>query len=978
MIGSLKGKLATWSGLVETTDIAPSAGAFGVLEDCVISRDGTEIHPAPGTRLCGKPFYGQSVVVTTVSVGVSVTTLTLNATAEQNTNSYLPSTVKIYVPADDAVYTMTRTGANTGTIPTITSLIANSDKIQIQRKKSVHDMGVADKRAAIVLETKIYQSVSTEVNNLATMVCSGPLSIDAPPGPGIPDETDAGFVMWPTPTAFPYNLAEVGHDVSYARKLRHYDIVRRMQCDTTNGRLLIAVPGLGIMFEANVRRATQWMPRGTTTAANQPDPRYTKMLGIPRGLMPNSAASNAGGGGALLAGYYAFAVGYYDPYSMEIGLLSPVQVVQAANADTGGPTGHNQIDVYPARARAAAYECLGLQSVAYLDGPYTTVAEARQSTVQPYYTVGPLKKTDDIGAFNASLAAYCDKISFVTLLSNLLPIRPNRYGVLEEPPPGASWVRVVRNHMFCGAERPTYWDFDAWPVQATIDGITNYFLVLPHEWQVDTPLFGPMSWGKIPASFAGRIVAEIESSAVANMGSIVSIHNGVTGGITTDLPDGSQTGPTTLKIDFNAGTTASFITGNLKHYRVLSRPSAVKYGEEDNPASSNSDNELPIDSSIDVTTSGGARLGDSLLLFTPRETSLFSWASMPRSAAKQTVSNTHGSVSAHGIIEGPFGAAWLSHDGPMRWLGGGTEWIGAAIETTWATVFRDSEGMAICNGAAIDTARSLVMWGVRTQTGSDWTAATTDELKSKVACDTLLVWNYATNAWSVVRREGVQMFESVKTMLLDDGTMRPVFASASTTLADDVYCPLYAFESVCDRQDPIESNVTAERDPGSQDVETDDDATTVDAGDYALIRSADGSVCRWFGASGGATGSGMTCGAAAADVYGAEWHVGDVLVAPCVRMQMATLRMSNSPDGSETAEFGVYIQADLECDNAYAKITATDQDGTEHVLTEPWGMRLNNGWTNTTRRVSGNDLVISIEVVADGFLAIKDIRHGIG
>ena len=79
---------------------------------------------------------------------------------------------------------------------------------------------------------------------------------------------------------------------------------------------------------------------------------------------------------------------------------------------------------------------------------------------------------------------------------------------------------------------------------------------------------------------------------------------------------------------------------------------------------------------------------------------------------------------------------------------------------------------------------------------------------------------------------------------------------------------------------------------------------------------------------------------------------------------------------TEAAETGVYIQADLECDNAYAKVTATDQDGTEHVLTDPWGMRLNNGWTNTTRRVSGNDLVLTIEVVADGFVAIKDVRYG--
>ncbi len=980
---SLKRSDGTWGGLGETSAISPTLGMFSVMEDCVVSRDGTELRPAPGTRVCGKPFHGQAFAVTNVVVGGGVTTITVDVAAEADGNAFLPANPIVYVPADDEVYIGARTDVDEFTISTVASAVAISDTILVQRVAVVHDLATVHGRAAVVTETATWKSVSTELRNLATTVCSGPLSITDPPGPGIPDETDAGFVLWPSPTMVPLSIADWGHDDGQADNLRHYSIVGRMQCEALNGRLLVAVPGVGCMFEANVRRAAQWLPREATTVTYQPNPRWTRMLGIPRGHMPNAAVVDSGAG-SLADGWYAFAVAYYDPFEDEVGLMSPIQAVKAAG-------GSSAIKVYATMPRSAAYETAGLQILLYGAGPFASSAgtpdpgelDAMTAALRPFAVSGPLRGSLDYGAVGATHSAYCVYFYVTTPIATRAAIRPKRVGVFEVPPSGSSWLRVCRGRLFHGGELPEYWEFRAFPKNkaplstgATEDFPTEYFLALAHEWNLNDPEFGPMAMGRIPPSFAGRVIAEVRSVSVANIGTIRSIHNAVVGTISSDLPNGAL-GPTTLKVDYDFGDVVSYTSGDLKWYRVLARQRNVRFTEEDRPGVEPAINELPVDAMFDTITTGAARLGDSLLCFTATQTVLFSWAAMPRSAASQVVSNTHGCVASASIVEGPFGAAWFSATGPQRWIGNGLEWIGAPIQTTWASLLRDSRGMVVCCGSAVDTERSLVVWGVRVDDTGEWESATTDALKAKVVCDTLLCWNYVTGAWSVLRRRGALEFSALRSMLLDDGTIRPVLSASSTSIADATYQPLLAFDRHCDRQAPVSSNVTAERDPGTRAVATDADATHVTVGDYAFIRSEDGKECRWFGPSGGATGTGMWCGTVDEDADAAEWHVGDVLTTPCVRMSFTTLRVSHHDDGQASMENMVAVQCDV-ADGVYAylEITAIDEEGNEAGVTRRWGMRLNNGWTVASAKVSGSDLKLRFELVADGEVSIKDIRVG--
>jgi len=136
-----------WSGIVDTTEIGIIPGALRELEDAVVSEDGSEIRPAPGCRVAAKPFHGQAFTTTTVTPGVSTTTIVLDATQENSGNAFLPSSFDVYIPADDAIYVATRTAKATFTIPTITSTVIAGDQVLVKRKSSVHALQTADGKA---------------------------------------------------------------------------------------------------------------------------------------------------------------------------------------------------------------------------------------------------------------------------------------------------------------------------------------------------------------------------------------------------------------------------------------------------------------------------------------------------------------------------------------------------------------------------------------------------------------------------------------------------------------------------------------------------------------------------------------------------------------------------------------------------------------------------------------------------------------
>lgn len=962
----LRGAGGLWGGIVDTSALAPVAGPVREMTNLLVSRDGTALRPAPGLRVSGRPFHGQAMTVLAKTVGASATTLRVDVTADRNANAFFASSFHVWIPADEAIYLATRVDADEFTIPTTTSSVAVNDLLLVGRKHRVHDMATCDGRAALAIETACWASVSTELRNVATTVCSRLLSITDPPGPGIPDETDADFVLWPSPTMAPLNQSEPGHNDSRIATMRHREIERRMQCEPINGRLAIAVPGMGCLLEANIRRAREWLPRDTDTATYAPSPRWTRMLGIPRGHMPY-AGLEASIGGALDDGWYAAAVAYYDPYQDDVGLLSQVQVVQA----TAGAN-LNKLTVYATYPRGSAYEAVGLQTIIYLAGPFTAEADAHAATLEAFYPIGPLRTSLDFGALNISYTATCFGGAITADFATLSTIRPRRTGVIEVPPSGASWLRAARARLFFGGERPLFWEFSAWPYQKTVLGVTQYYLALPEEWNLNTPVEGPLAWGKLPPALAGRTVAQL-GPQIAAIGMVLSTHNAVVGTISGGVPNGAV-GPGTIRIDFDGGTTVTPNDAALKDYRVFARQQGVRFCEEDNPGVAPATNELPIDSLSDTITTGAARIGDMLLAFTRHQTMLLSWAAQPTAAAALTLSNRFGCASPHSIVEWAGGAAWLSARGPCISNGQGVRWIGERLEAAWSQFLVDSEGMVVCAGAVADEESKTIFWALRRDTGGDWESATTDQLKALVPCDTLLCWNWGTEAFSLSEAPS-ESIESLKAMLYDDGIWRPTIASARTDDADALYSPLWAMTGTTQRAAAVAEFETSEwRDPStSQFVAADiDDVAVPD--DPAFIRSSDGKTLRWHGQIESATSTYATL----TDADEKGWQPGDVLVVNGPRHATMTTHRLRLFGGSEMATFrGVTIEADVEADHAYAVCSVEADDDGDAVQLPP--ARVENGYTELTGHAAGDHIAVTLTFVADGDYRIKSIiLHGEG
>lgn len=928
---------------------------FSAVTNLVVSRDGGALQPAPGLRVSGRPFYGQQFAVSGApTVGASSTTIVVDASADAAGNAWLPSTFAVYVPADGEIYLATRTAAATFTIPTITSAVDDGDPILVQRKFRVHDLAAVDGSAAAVLETRTFRNVVTEMRNLATAVCSGPLSITDPPGPGIRDETDAGFVLWPSPTMAPVNVTDYGHDTSFSVYLRNYEITRRMQADVLNGRVLIAVPGLGIMFEADVRRAREWLPRDLTIATWHPDVRWTKMLGIPRGITEFSPVTLDTGGGLTSGSWYAVAVAYYDPFSDMVGLLSPVRAVEM----TGGNT---SFDFNVLRPRGAMWEAIGLQAILYLAGPFDTEGDALAAVVEPklFSVGGPFRTADDNSSMDAAFADSWLTFTVVTQPDDLRTIRPFRIGEIEVAPTGASWCRAVRGVLVYGAERPRWWEFQAWPARlapATAEN-NEFFLVQPQEHGFDAFTQGPAALNRIPSGYAGRFVSEVAFASATNMGRMVSTHH----------PAKNSLGPGCIKLDFDAGDEAAPDAGNLKTYRIFGRQQGIRFCEADAPGVSPAINEIPLDSLRDPITTGCARVGDQILGFSRSATVLIGWAGQPRASGVQVLSNRFGCVAPNSIVEFPGGAAWLSAFGPCRFGGGGVDWIGWQLGSIWDEFLRDSEGMLACAGAAVDESRNAVFWALRRSTDGEWDTATDDTDRSKALCDTVLAWNWVTNAFSLIEmNEDVEAFGSLP---LDTGDYQPAIASAASSLTSDAYAPILSFDGVLMRRPAVLTfSTAAHRDPSTAVFACSGADGNVVVNDWAFIRTANGETLRYWGAVSAVNSGGVTLN----DADGFGWMPNDVLVVGGPRH--ATVTTHRYPMGVANRSGSVrsiVIEATVASGAHVYVIAEASGDGGTAVRWNP--LRIRDGVTELVGDSFGAHVEVTLTIVADASYVIRDI-----
>lgn len=981
---SARGQDGKWRGVVDVSDIGPLPGALLELDGGVVSPDGTEIRPL-GTQIGAEPFHGQAFAITSVTPGASTTTVVLNASADRNADALLQTTTPVWFygnpDIDPGLLLATRTSKATFTIPIVATGTSTLGYCLVQRVGKVHALQEVDGKPAVAIETSIYDvGCDQTYANVATTVIGSPLDFDDPPQPEGPSDGDEGCVLWPTPTLYSVNNADeqvgVGStqaDKDAARNGHSYDILGRIHTAAINGNMLLAVPGLGGMFQASIRKHFNTIDIRPPTVS-WPDARWTRLLGIPRGILPKTAVVASAGGSLQASMYYGFAVGYLDPFTGEAGLPSPRQV--------GATTGTNkQFTVSVPYPRGVALEAIGLQIVLYATIASATEEDANSAALFPYFSFGPFTNSAEQTLVSTSRTKVTYNFTVDEDPNVEAQINPRRYPEIELPPGGASVVTVCKQRMVASGERPAFWDLPAWPQYEdvpTVGGGTPiyqkfYNLMVPSEWNVGqmVPWPAPLAMGKWPNSFGGRQVSEVgsyNSSGDLTMGTGNTDRTGIDLGSVNSLI--TNVGPQTHRVSFRAGTTgttgANFDTDALIQYRFDTPSDLLTISEENAPAVCPATSKMPVDSMrMRARTTGLPTMADQLLVCTLKSTRMFSWAAMPTYPTSAMLNPTVGCASPHSSIEGPGFCAWLSQEGPV-FFDGALQVLGHRIKTLWSTVLRDSEGMVVCSGSGIDLDRQIVAWALRTDTTGEWASATTDKDKQLVTSDLLLIFNYAIGAFSTIERPRSLGIGAIGTLPCSDGVRRIAWSEATS----DGYYRILAATGFSERLATATSlSITADRDPSNDYI------VCADADDYAVagctvfVRSQDGNAVRMYGRS-------IQVGAGSvqlSDGEGMTWRSGDVVVlgGPQIRAKTHLLRVQQADRTSSIV--GVRVQVSTTADHCYAHVVVRDERGNAWSVTPRWGERVRNGGHLFSAQVSGTMVGAEVTLFADGYAALVDL-----
>lgn len=984
---SLKPESGAWGGIADDSVFGPS---FRRLDGCYVSKDGSEIRRAPGLRLSGRPYYGQEWSIANIT-GTSTWEITLASGTQDDDECYLPTNLVALFrgtgePAlDNQVLAGVRTGPNTFTVPgTGSSPGSTIGGVLIQRLHSVHALAYVGRQPVSVIETEVTADAAgtpAARRNVAVAVCGRPLSFDDPPEARIRANDGAGFVLWPSPTMTGVTKGERTYaDGAATAAAQHIRIYRRIQVDTLQKRVLLAVPGSAVLHQADLGNAPPWQPVNQGVDADLPEHRWTKMLGIPRGAISNVTAVD--GSGSLTASdppnevynWYGLAVAYWDPFTQEVGLLSEVWAALTGNHSAP------RLDVTVPRPRWAAPECVGLGIILFASTTsFATAEEAETAVLVPAAYAGPFGHgtagtstlRDDLywrsdGAPGGTAAAVT--MSLLTEPAPEAQLLPGRMPVIELPPPGAAVIRTVRGRWFAGGAYPESVSLNAWTWREppgggyTLDRGTELWLPSDGGFASDTNL-GPGAHGTIPDGWAGYRVQRNAFTVGQGRGILLGSVNARYRPTTTTLGLPLRG----WRVDFEYGTNfvgAAPTAPELDEFVIQVPQTRLAYPEEGFPAVCPGVNRLDLDSIVGERNNGAARVGDALLAMTERETVLFSWNAAPRQSSQVVVSNAYGCIAPGSVVEGPFGSAWFSAEGPVQFDGSGILWIGARIRQLWDTFARDSRGEMHHVTAAVDLERALVVWAVRTAEFD----SEDDEERAKEGADTLLVWSYTTGAFTTITPSAASAPMAVGRLPYDDGRLRVTLSTESDFRRD-----LYGWvEDAGDRYEtPSTFAIAQARAAGSGVAETGVSVIAHLLGDHAYVRSADGQVIRWWGTIQPNTPTSLLL----EDADGADWRIGDRLTVGIVPTVIETNRIRVGELGLENVVAGIVIQAEVEADHAFVHVVAANELGEESTFAGRWGVRLFDGVTRLRAgQIRGADVALTFRVVADGQVRIRDIQ----
>lgn len=238
----------------------------------------------------------------------------------------------------------------------------------------------------------------------------------------------------------------------------------------------------------------------------------------------------------------------------------------------------------------------------------------------------------------------------------------------------------------------------------------------------------------------------------------------------------------------------------------------IQISEPDNPGVVPATNTTVIANELDEDVEAIGVCTGQAVICSRSKTYYLGFGQSPIGQIPQMADDKFGCIAPNSMVEFDGGCAWMSDRGPVAFMGGQVQWIGEPLEKFFtgetSRYKRDSRGMMLHAWACHDSERCLIYFGMFRDraagtdqrltanfrgTSYNWTTAGNvsdgNKIKSRFACDEILVFSYKTGSWSIWTPPtciGIQWMTQGKD---DSGNRRVFFLGSDKRLyaLDDTY-----------------------------------------------------------------------------------------------------------------------------------------------------------------------------------------------
>jgi len=1009
---SLKGSSQVWGGLVDFSELAPSAGMFTTLKGAVVGKDGTELERAPGSVLAGTPFLGEMIRPQAGTAGWidhSSTDTTLKFNQDWIDPGYLighglefssgATTATVWLnivartatgfPRTQGSYTATVTGSNelriTGLDSSSWNRLQEESEVYVSRDAGrLHGMIWAGDAVCVVAESVYYPSHSGTTGqgaktSLSTWVSRVKLDWQDPTffPTTVRIDQKPQWQLWPSPVMSnplymgsskvgnSYQWGFGGGTGAFEKYPVHFNHPPRRKANlhAANDDLIIAVPGYGCVLTCTLRGREQ---------KQLPITQWTRALGVPKGLFGRffwQEAQTPGNGNPFTANQkFWLSVGFRNRFTGEVGLPSDPILMTAP----GKARNYLLLDIE--NARSALVEAAGMSIILYSSG----ISGQETAGFEPIYehVLDPDLITVRINFDRDWFTASGTPGGWVQFPS---------FPRIEQLPMGSSWAITIRGTTLFGG---------AIGYSGTLSveriGILSWWIDRARFMVMEdhvTEALGGLSAGKRLSSAYQGIEARTRTGIQRGNTASDSKDNQVV----VNLMERSTVATSNRNHEFSieGGLFEKAMPNQFNYLDVQMPRGQVWFSEAGHPGITPAINRLLIDlvEGEDIRSAG--RIGDSVMLCTENETYSVSWGRSPLGSHPRILSNTYGSIAPNGMVDFPGGIAWLSKDGPVLSDGGPPAWIGATIAKFWSTLERDSNGLMWQACSVYDQENKRIIWGVRqgihqsqasqgaAADGNDpvdpVNADQEDDTFSTLPNDTLIILNVESGAFTVEELPNGNQVIDLERMPDSSGVWR-IFA-----LEEDGN--VYQFDDRMTEHAQNTREWTADVASAASNGFTNSTitSTSMNVGEYAAVRSATTGECLWMGVMAADSISGS---AILTDATAAVWAAGDILEVGMKRMLMeTTYKAFLGWDRMATVVRGHLIHT-TENKNptstparAFARMTMIDSDENEVVFGSDHGEKMNNHHTIfETGYTEYRATKVKVEVITNAHVRIKDIQ----